>query len=431
MSLNVKISRRSALYVGTTAVFGHQLSAAVSALAANRSGKAKNVILLWLDGGPSTIDMWDLKPDAPDQIRGEFKPIPTSASGVQICEHFPELAKVMDRCLLIRSITHSIPAHGPGTQYLMTGRLPSAALQHPSVGSLVASQLSDDRASLPPYVTFAAPQGAGAGFLGSAWNPFDLDADARELPRGVSLNRSDDASDAERQLKQFQKRLALRKQFDSGFDRLNQDEVVEGLNRFSQQAIDVLSKDSVRGALDLEKENATRRDRFGAGSLGRNSLRACRLIEAGARFVTVTFGGWDTHQGNFTALRQNLLPQLDKTLSVLILDLEERGLLDSTIVHCVGEFGRTPVVNGGGGRDHHSLAMTALLAGGGFPAGSIIGATDQEGYEPIESPCSPTKLTATILHQLGIDGNTQVQTPSGRNVRLIPEAVTPLARIIH
>ena len=383
--------------------------------------------MVWLDGGPSTIDMWDLKPEAPDHIRGEFSPISTGASGIQICEHFPALAKVMDRCLLLRSVTHNIPAHGPGAKYLLTGQLPSAAVDYPSVGSLVSSQLADDRVSIPPYVTFARPPAAGAGYLGSAWNPFDLDPDARQLPRGVSLTRSDHPNEARLPLLEFQKRLALRKRFDSGFDRFNQDEVVDGLHHFSQQAVDVLSKDTIRGALDLKTVKAQRRAKFGAGNLGRNTLRASRLIEAGARFVTATFSGWDTHQGNFTALRQNLLPQLDKALSALILDLEERGLLDSTIVYCVGEFSRTPIVNGSAGRDHHSRAMTALLAGGGFPGGSVIGATDEEGYEPIETPCSPTKLLATVLNQLGISNDTKVRMPSGRDVRIVPEEVAPLA----
>ncbi|QDV41142.1 hypothetical protein Enr13x_09800 [Stieleria neptunia] len=426
MSVKSKISRRSALCIGPAALVGLNLSPAILALAATSTGKAKNVIMVWLDGGPSTIDMWDLKPEAPDHIRGEFKPISTRASGIQICEHFPELAKIMDRCLLIRSVTHNIPAHGPGAQYLLTGQLPSAAVDYPSVGSLVSSQLADASVSIPPYVTFAAPPAAGAGYLGSAWNPFDLDPDARELPRGVSLNRSGDPNNVSLQLKQFQKRLALRKRFDSGFDRLNQDEVVDGLHRFSQQAADVLLKDTIRDALDLETEKTKRLVKFGSGSLGRNALRASRLIEAGARFVTATFGGWDTHQGNFTTLRQNLLPQLDKALSALILNLEERGLLESTIVYCVGEFSRTPIVNGNAGRDHHSRAMTALLAGGGFPAGTAVGATDKEGHEPIDSPCSPTKLLATVLDQLGIDTDTKVKTPSGRNIRVVPQGVAPL-----
>ena len=190
MTVMPKISRRSALCIGPAAMVGLNLSPAISALAATSAGKARNVIMVWLDGGPSTIDMWDLKPESPDYIRGEFRPISTSASSIQICEHFPELAKVMDRCLLIRSVTHNIPAHGPGAQYLLTGQLPSAAVDYPSVGSLVSSQLADARVSIPPYVTFAGPPAGGAGYLGSAWNPFDLDPDARRLPRGVSLNLS-------------------------------------------------------------------------------------------------------------------------------------------------------------------------------------------------------------------------------------------------
>ena len=426
MRSKLEISRRTALCIGPSALVGLSLSPTISALAANSSGKAKNVIMVWLEGGPSTIDMWDLKTEAPDHIRGEFRPIATCVSGIQICEHLPNLAEVMDRCLLIRSVTHRIPAHGPGSQYLLTGQLPSAAVNYPSVGSLVSNQLADARISIPPYITFSAPAAAGAGYLGSAWNPFDLDPDARQLPRGVSLNRDGNSNEANSKLEQFQKRLELRKRFDARFGRLYQDDVADSLHRFSQQAVDVLTKDTIRVALDLQTEQADRKAKFGLGSLGRNSLRAIRLIEAGARFVTVTFGGWDTHQGNFTTLRQNLLPQLDMALSALIVELEERGLLESTIVVCVGEFGRTPIVNGSAGRDHHSRAMTALIAGGGFPAGTVVGATDKKGYEPIESPCSPTKLMVTVLSQLGIDCEAKVKTPSGRDVRIFPHGIDPL-----
>lgn len=372
---------------------------------------ARNMILLWLRGGPATIDMWDLKPQAPDAVRGEFAPTSTSVSGLQICEHLPEMAKIMHKCALIRSLKHSIPAHGPGSQYVMTGHLPSAAIEYPSLGSMTARMLESDD-GIPPYVTFGDPPSHGAGYLGSAWNAFELDAAMREMPRGVSLG-------ADANMAAFDKRVRLRDVFDERFDDRNADGVARGLSAFQMQAVDVLKKDSLRRALDIESASEAVRSRYGASTVGLNSLRARRLVESGVRFVTVAMDGWDTHVNNFTTLRSRLLPQLDKALASLIFDLAQRGLLDDTIVCCCGEFGRTPQINGTAGRDHWSSAMSLLVAGGGVKPGFVHGATDALGGAVTEGVMSPGDLAATLLWGLGIDPAATIRTPSGRTMRII------------
>jgi hypothetical protein len=373
---------------------------------------AKNVILIWLGGGPATIDMWDPKPDAPEYIRGEFATIGTTVPDVRICEHLPKTAQLLNRCTLVRSIRHSIPAHEPGSRYMLTGHLPSAATEYPALGSIAASRL-DHRAAVPAYVAFNNPTVAGPGYLGSARSPFQLEENIRSLPSGVSLGENVDVS-------AFTARVGLRRAFDRRFDALNRDLVVSGLDTFHQQAVDVLQKDSIRRALDTEQEPQKVQEAYGQRSpLGRNALRACRLIEAGARFVTIGTTGWDTHSNNFALLRTSLLPQLDLAFSALVTELEERGLLASTIVYCCGEFGRTPQVNGTAGRDHWSRAMSALLAGGGLHAGLVYGQTDAEGGEPVLDECSPADLSATLLHRLGIDPQSTLTTPGGREMPIL------------
>ncbi len=383
---------------------------AESTSADERTGK--NVILIWLGGGPSTIDMWDPKPEAPDYIRGEFASIATSIPGVQFSEHLPKMAAILDRCTLVRSVQHSIPAHEPGSRYMLTGHLPSAATEYPALGS-VAAQLLPPRAALPAYVAFNPPTEAGAGYLGSARRPFSLAEEMRELPSGISLGDNVDPAE-------FAARVTLRRAFDKRFDALQRDLVVSGLDTFQQQAIDVLQKDSIRRALNIDQEPPEVLARYGQRSpLGRNALRACRLVEAGARFVTVGTSGWDTHSNNFGELRTSLLPQLDQAFAALVGELDERGLLASTVVYCCGEFGRTPQINGTAGRDHWARAMSALLAGGGFHAGLVYGATDPHGGEPIEGTCSPADLTATVMQCLGIDPQSLITTPSGREMPIL------------
>ena len=318
------------------------------------------MIQIWLSGGPATIDIWDLKPEAPEEIRGEFRPIETAVPGVSITEHMPRLASVMDHCALVRSLGHTITAHGPGTTYMATGNRPSPALDYPSMGSLAARVLPA-RQGVPPYVTFAALRegvaGAGPGYLGPAYGPFEVEGEpvfGEFQAHGVSLPSGFSPAELE-------SREALRRRFDRGLRALESTDTLAGLDRFHRQALEVLHSDRVRSALDLAREPDVLRNDYGRSPLGQGALAARRLIEAGARFVTLGVGGWDTHGDNFRTLRDRLLPPLDRALAALIRDLNSRGLLDETIIMCAGEFARTPRVNGTAGRDHWARSMAVLL----------------------------------------------------------------------
>jgi Protein of unknown function (DUF1501) len=386
---------------------------------ARQKAKAHSVIMIWLAGGPATIDMWDLKPEAPEEIRGEFKPIETSAPGVRICEHLARTAKVMDRCNLVRSVHHSIAAHGPGTVYLTTGNRPTPALTHPSLGSL-ASRLLPAPAGVPAYVTFGegrAEGAANAGFLGTAYNPFEVEPSPdRSAPKVQRVSLPDGFTADE-----LDKRDKLRERFDARFKALDESDLPASLDKFHQQALDILRADKTNKAFDLSGEPQATRERYGRGPLGQSALTARRLVEAGVRFVTVGLGGWDTHAANFRTLRDRLLPQVDQALSALITDLDEKGLLDGTIVYCAGEFGRTPRVNGAAGRDHWARSMAVFLAGGGLAKGCAYGSTDAHGTTPEAAPCSPDDVSATIFQALGIPPHHEVTTPSGRPVAIFRE----------
>jgi hypothetical protein len=326
----------------------------------------------------------------------------------------------MDRCALIRSLGHTITAHGPGTTYMATGNRPSPALDYPSLGSLAARVLPA-RQGVPPYLTFAAlrdgASGLGAGYLGAAFGPFEVEgrpAEGTLQAHGVSLPSG--FSFAE-----LKSREALRSRFDRGLRALAATETLANLDRFHRQALELLHSDRVRAALDLTREPDLVRDDYGRSDLGQGALAARRLIEAGARFVTLGVGGWDTHGDNFRTLRDRLLPPLDRAISALIRDLSSRGLFDETLIICAGEFGRTPRVNGGAGRDHWARSMAVLLAGGGIPGGAVVGATDDRGMVPSRDPCSPDDLAATVFHRLGFGPHHEVRSSNGRPISIFRE----------
>jgi hypothetical protein len=425
-------ARRDFLKIGAAGLFGLSLPELLQmeARASHESGqtnrRATSVIMVWLAGGPATIDMWDLRPNAPENIRGEFRQIPTSADGIAICEHLPRMARVADRCTIVRSLAHTIPSHGPATVFMTTGNKPTPALQYPALGALVSRLLPAAR-GVPPYVSFSELRNGSAGlagYLGTGYNPFIVEgapnngrgnATAPLRVRGVTLP-------ANFTLEQLENRDRLLRGFDQSFEAIDrQNELVDGLDAFHRQALDILRSPKTRNAFNLQQEPVSLRTRYGATPFAQGALAARRLVEAGVRFVTISLGGWDTHGQNFDALRTRLLPQLDQTLSALIADLDGRGLLDSTIVYCAGEFNRTPVINRNAGRDHWARSMAVVLAGGGFRSGYAHGTTDAQGMAPATEPCTPDDVAATIFHNLGLDPHQELQTPTGRPVQLFRE----------
>jgi hypothetical protein len=414
----LRIHRRGFLDMGVAGLGGLSLSLALrhSAIAApeSKTPAEKNVIVIFLTGGPATIDMWDMKPQASQNIRGPFRPIDTAVHGVQICEFMPQLATTLQRATLVRSVTHTIAEHAEGQTYVMTGNRPTPTAAAPSLGSLAARLLST-QSGMPTYMTMGSVPAAGAGDLGAADDPFELvsvsgprgqtEGDVIGLPAGFT------AADLER-------RRTLLQRIDRKFDGLTDADLPKQLDRFEQQAFEILRSDKINQALNLAAETPSVRERYGSSPLGGQALAARRLIEAGARFVTIGFGDWDTHLNNFTRLQTTLLPQLDRALAALLHDLDERGLLDETIVYCTGEFGRTPTVNAAAGRDHWARTMTALLAGGSFRRGHVHGATDADGSEPTTDACSPDDLSASIFAQLGFAPQQMIATRSGRPLPL-------------
>ncbi|VTR93553.1 protein containing duf1501 : Uncharacterized protein OS=Planctomyces brasiliensis (strain ATCC 49424 / DSM 5305 / JCM 21570 / NBRC 103401 / IFAM 1448) GN=Plabr_3235 PE=4 SV=1: DUF1501 [Gemmata massiliana] len=415
--MSFSLSRRGFLRVGTASALGLSLPDVLRAESrGTRKSKADGLILVWLGGGPATIDMWDLKPDAPEEFRGEFKPIDTAAQGVRVCEHLPKVAGVMKKCALVRSLHHSITDHGAGAAHLATGHPPAAALKHPSLGA-IAAKLLPAQAGLPPYIALDGAAGfpGAAGFLGADCDPFTVDVGGRGGNRaesrveGISLSTGFTAD-------RLADRNKLRGAFDTKFHALERTELPGALDSFQQQATDILGSDRVRKAFDLSLEKDAVREPFGPTVFGRSALTARRLIEAGARCVTVGLTGWDTHAGSFRTMRQQLLPELDRVLSALVTDLSDHGMLDRTVVYCVGEFGRTPRVNGSAGRDHWARSMSVLLAGGGVRGGTAYGSTDAHGLAPENDPCSPADVSATVMNLLGIDPAHELRTLSGRPV---------------
>jgi hypothetical protein len=408
--------RRGFLRLGTVGLLGLGLAdlLRLEARAAGKKKKASSVIMIWLSGGPSTIDIWDLKPKAPENIRGEFKPIDTSARGVAICEVMAKTAKQMHHVALVRSLHHSIAEHNVGTQYMTTGNKPTPALEYPALGAL-ASRLLPPSSGLPPYVAFTRT--TGPGYLGAAYEAFEVaETPGQARPRIPGVALPDDFSAEE-----LADRDRLRNTFDAAFQTLDQTGLPASLDQFHQQALDILRSNKTRQAFDTDKETASVRDAYGRRPFGQSVLTARRLIEAGVRFVTVGLGGWDTHANNFGTLRNNLLPQVDMALAALLGDLAERGLLQSTLVFCAGEFNRTPRINGQAGRDHWSRSMAVLLAGGGIRKGYIHGATDPHGMAPAEAPCSPDDVAATLFQALGIAPSHEVHTLTGRPISIFRE----------
>ena len=404
--------RRDFLKIGSLGALGVTLDGVLRAAAR----KDISVILVWQSGGCGHQDTFDMKPDAPREYRGEFNPIPTNVPGIQICEHLPFTAKQADKYTILRSMRSKENNHERAINYLLTGYLPLPTMEFPSLGSVISKELGPKN-GLPPYV--AVPNtfpSYGAGFLGAAYNPF-ISGDANAsgyrvrdltLPADVDWTRVGD-------------RTWLLKQMDAKFRAIEASPEFGALDSFAQRAYDLMSSPAAKKAFDIEQEDGNLRERYGRTPVGQGCLLARRLVEAGVRFVTVAKGwlNYDTHGDNFNIMKKVLLPEFDRAFAALLEDLHQRGLLDTTLVIANGEFGRTPKVNDGAGRDHHNKAWSVVFAGAGIAGGRILGATDKTATEVTELPVGPEDLLYTIYTMLGIDPSHEYQTPIGRPVKVV------------
>ena len=414
------IRRRDFLRVGSLAAFGLTLPDLLRARASGSpAGTDVSCILLWLQGGISHIDSFDPKPEAPVEVRGEFGVIDTNVPGIRLCDPLPNLALHQDKYSILRSLNPKNGSHGVADAYMLTGHPFNQAITYPTYGSVLAKE-KGDRESMPPFVQVGTNVdqrfgGGVAGFLGDQYNPFVLPGDASSpgfSVRDVSLTSGMDRD-------RFQRRMKVLETVDTWQSRMESSvSSLEATDTFYQKAYSLITAPEAKKAFDINAEDPRMRDRYGRHSLGQGCLLARRLIESGVRFVTVTDGGWDTHQNNFVALKNRLLPRLDTALSALLQDLSDRGRLGSTLVVVLSDFGRTPKINPSAGRDHWASAGIALLAGGGVRPGITVGQTNALAEQPTESPYYTEDLAATIYHCLGIPLDTTHQTPDGRPVQI-------------
>jgi hypothetical protein len=419
------------------------LRAKEAAAATGQGSKDTAVILLWLDGGPGHMDLYDMKPDAPVEYRGIWRPIPTNVPGIEISELFPLQAKCADKFSILRSLYHNTGDHFDGAHRILTGRIGATGAnttgKYPSIGSMAARLCGPRKSGMPAYaaVPYASSVGLrpgyfGANYIGIQHNPFETDGDPNsdgfkvrnvEIEGGLSLNR---LSDRRSLLTKFDE---LRRQADASG-------MVDAMDRFERQAFDMVTGPAARKAFDISAETPQIRERYGRNHLGQCTLLARRLVEAGSTFVTVHSGGWD-HHWNLKEGMENLLPQVDRAVSALLEDLSQRGLYDKVLFLLCGEFSRTPRMNDGGnggapmsmgtpGRDHWGNSMFCLLAGGGVKGGRIVGSTNHLGEEPKDRPTTVGDLHTTIFHCLGIDPAAHFNDHTGRPIRAIEEG-----KVIH
>jgi hypothetical protein len=408
------LSRRNFLQIGA---FGASLTlaemlrqhAAGSLLSAARAGarvRPKSAIMIYLPGGPSHMDMYDLKPDAPEEFRGEFRPIATNVPGVQICEHFPLQARMWDKLACIRSIV-AVDEHSDSQ--VMTGysQRENMTANHPSFGSVV-SRMRGDSGDMPAFVSLRGmSRGTEPGFLGIAHRPF--------TPGGEGLANLRPATGVDNN------RDSQRRELLDGFDDLRRDidatGTMAGIDTFQQRAFDMIASGGVRTALDLNRENQATRERYRGVE---QFLTARRLVEAGVGCVTLSIGGWDTHGNNFQTLRRQL-PQVDRGVANLVQDLSDRGLLNDVCVVMWGEFGRTPRINRGAGRDHWSPVMSALVAGGGLQMGQAVGSSTARGERPQDRRCTVAQVLSTLYTAMGIDPARTFPNGAGRPVYVLDD----------
>lgn len=424
------MARRDFLQLGVGAAFGLGLGdlMRLRAEGAQAMGKTSpdqvNCILIWLDGGPTHYETFDPKPNAPSEIRGELNPISTSVPGTQFCEIVPHLARTAHKFTVVRSICHKDPNHGGGNHYMMTGAPTPVPVNcgafvsfHPSYGSVV-SYRRGLREGLPAYMTLPQmSRSGGPNFLGAQHAPFVVGGNPDSkgfrvrdvvLPSAISEGRAQTRRDLRAALDRLER----------FHDRQAQDPAA-AFDSYYHQAVDLVTSPRAQAAFDIAREPEEVRERYGRNDFGQRLLLARRLVEVGVSFVTCYYGGWDHHENIFSALKERHMPKFDQGLAALINDLDERGLLDSTLVVALGEFGRTPKVNERGGRDHWPHAMSVLMAGAGIPGGQIVGATDNKGYYASDNVYAPEDFAASLYTKMGLDPKQILHTNTGRPVQLV------------
>lgn len=430
-------SRRWFLQTGLAGVAGLSFPALLrqraAAEALGATPRKTSVILFWLSGGPSHLDMWDPKPEAPVEVRGPFQSVGSSVPGVRLCEHLPQQASLLDKLTIIRSVDCSASNHTPITMQAGNGLARRTddgrdGGGYPSMGSIVAKFRGPNDPGMPPFVGLADSWVAdvwGAGQLGSAYEPVKgTELRGRlTLPQGVNLDR-------------LQDRHGLRHQLDRLQRSLDNTENMSRSDLYTQKALDIVLSGKAAKAFNLEEESATLRDAYGRDSLGEKAILARRLVEAGVTYVLVSgaWGYWDHHGdnvqwGGIVKGLKPMLPRVDTVLSQLVNDLEAHGLLDSTLVLMMGEFGRSPVVNKEAGRDHWTSCMSMVVAGGGYRHGQVIGATDSKGYAISDRRITPSDLAATVYRHLGVETSSHWINPQGRPIPIVTEGGQPIPEL--
>ena len=378
-------------------------------------GPAKSVIFIYLPGGMAHQETFDPKPFAPLEYRGPMSSIETVVPGIRLNEMLSKTAKVTDKMTIIRSMTHGEAAHERGTHNMFTGYRPSPALQYPSMGSVVAHEFGP-RQNLPPYVCIPNQPNefAGTGYLSSSFSGFSLGADpasdgfqvrALKLPNGVNDGR-------------FGTRRKMLTAVNDYFANKEKSDSLDAVDSFYNRAYSLISSEKARDAFDINKEDAATRDRYGRNTAGARMLLARRLVEAGTRFVTLTYGGWDMHDNIDSGIRRQV-PALDQGFSALIEDLDQRGLLDSTLVCLASEFGRTPKINANAGRDHWPKVFSVVMAGGGIQKGTVYGSSNATASEPEENALTVEDWAATIYNRIGIVADKELMAPGDRPIEIV------------
>ncbi|QEL19716.1 DUF1501 domain-containing protein [Limnoglobus roseus] len=431
-------SRRDAIKLATTVSVSGWLGNLARAAGTNPDRK-RSCILLWMSGGPATIDLWDLKPGHANG--GPYKEIETAAPGLKFGEHLPKLAAQAKNMAVLRGMSTKEGDHGRATYLLRTGTLPQGAIDFPAVGALVAKELKRDGVDLPPFVSIA-PQRAfaqnafGPGFLGPQFSPLIVaDGQAARVGAGGGVDTSDEQLKVQNLGRyggvsgsQADDRLSLMRDLEAGFVDSRPGLAADSHKNAYEAAVRLMKPETAK-AFDLKDEKAELRDRYGRNLFGQGCLLARRLVERGVPFVEVTLDGWDTHAQNFDAVK-NLCGVLDPAWSTLMADLKDRGLLDSTTIVWMGEFGRTPKINAQKGRDHFPDAWSAVVAGGGVKGGQAVGKTNAAGTKVEDRPTSVPDLLATVCGALGIDYKKQNMSNVGRPIRIVDQAAQPVTEAL-